>query len=348
MTKIKVSNGARESRLDDNYYDKAEDDEEARSIEISIENVHQIDRCHLFECRLNKSSGQWYLAVATPESISLLLYNKFTNKYTLLKCIQTQSDAPCICMKFTNNSTINQLVYACGREFFRMDLLSPSHSVAPITIDAQFNSQNSTPIAVCIISTLSSTTYQPQEAILLCYSTYGIFLVYNFSTQSWQPSCLSSNKKPSASSNNISTSQSDSNLLHASQSVLKWPRGNCLTPLQIEYDSSYLYLFYNDCIVVYQIGFENEVSLNLRKCGITFVYKPRFLSTFSNKTSNCVIISNKRLMDELQLQQTELSLMTESNNKETSEDNNMLTEIDPLIQDLNDKICLSYFSPASN
>lgn len=324
-----------------------DDEDEARSIEISIENVHQIDRCHIFECRFKKSTGEWYLAVATPESISLLLYNKSTNKYTLLKCIQTQSEAPCICMKFTSNSLINQLVYACGREFFRMDLLSPSHPVSSIVPDNHTNIPVSAPIAICVITSPTSASYQPKEAILLCYSTFGLFLVYNFATQNWQFSGFTSIKKPSSSSINIpSNNHSDPNLF---QSILKWPRGNNLTPLQIEYDSSYLYLFYNDSIVVYQIGFESELSLSVRKCGITFIYKPRFLSTFSNKTSNCVIISNKRLMNGQQLLQAELErdMITVTNYKEENIENDAST-VYPLLQDFNDKICLSYFSPASN
>lgn len=342
-----MSNGRGAVRNEENDYDEADEDDEARSIEISMENIHQIDRCHLFECKLNKSSGHWYLAVATPESISLLLYNKLTNKYTLLKCIQTQSEAPCICMKFTCQPSIGQLVYACGREFFRMEVASYTHAVSPISIDTQPGS--GAPIAVCVIST-QSASYQPQEAVLLCYSTYGLFLVYNFAAQQWQLSGSSAIKKPSSSSitNTVTTNQSSSNLLQSSQSIIKWPRGNNLTPLQIEYDSSYLYLFYNDCIVVYQVGFESELTLSVRKCGITFVYKPRFLSTFSNKTSNCVIISNRRLLDEQQIQQAEMEreMMMVANGGHVGADED--EQLDPLLQDLNDKICLSYFSPASN
>jgi hypothetical protein len=127
--------------------------------------------------------------------------------------------------------------------------------------------------------------------------------------------------------------------------MLKWPRGNQLTPLQIEFDSSYLYLFYNDCIIVYQVSFESELSLSVRKCGIQFIYRPRFLSTFSNKTSNCVIISNRRLLDEQQVQQLEAERQQLLANGEFADDE---VALDPLLQDLNDKICLSYFSPASN
>jgi hypothetical protein len=68
------------------------DDDEAKSICVSLEHIHNIDRCHLFECKFNKSNGFWHLAVATPETIFILLYNKITQKYSLVKTIQTQSD----------------------------------------------------------------------------------------------------------------------------------------------------------------------------------------------------------------------------------------------------------------
>lgn len=85
------------------------------------------------------------------------------------------------------------------------------------------------------------------------------------------------------------------------------------------------------------MAFESDLALTVRKCGITFIYKPKYLSTFNNKTSNCVIISNRRLLDEEQMR---LELEHEIN--DIDDDN------ETLIQDLNDKICLSYFSPASN
>lgn len=331
--------------MSENDYEQTDVDDEARSIEISMENVHQIDRCHLFECRFNEKSGQWFLAIATPESIYLINYNKLINKYTLLKSIQTQTESPCICMKFTRNFSINQLLYSCGKEFYRMDLLSATFSVTPIVPEAQLIDSSSTPIAICVVPSSPSTTYQLQEAILLCYSTYGLFLVYNFLTQSWQLSGISSSKKSTSSSLIVAASQVDLNPIHSvSQSVLKWPRGCSLTPLQIEFDSSYLYLFYNDCIIVYQVSFENDLSLNVRKYGINFVYKPRFLSTFSNKTSNCVIISNKRLVEEQQSQQLQQDLF----DKEAYEEKEIKGALDAVLQDLNDKICLSYFSPASN
>lgn len=175
-----------------------------------MENIHQIDRCHLFECKLNRASGHWYLAVATPESISLLLYNKLTNnKYTLLKCIQTQSESPCICLKFTCQPSIQQLVYACGREFFKMDLIAHSHPTSPITLEphpvAANQHAHNNPIAVCVISApVAAYPHQHQEAVLLCYATYGLFLVYNFATQQWQLANSGPNKKSSSSSiNNV-------------------------------------------------------------------------------------------------------------------------------------------------
>lgn len=326
-----------------------DEDEEAKSVMVSLEHIHNIDRCHLFECKLNKSNGYWYLAVATPETIFILLFNKISNKYTLVKTIQTQSESPCLCIKFTNNFAINQLVYACGKDFYKMDMTYLQSS----TIQAEQVSQQGQPIAVCV---LTPSNYCHQEALLLCYETYGLFLVYNFNTGQWQVPVLG--HKKSSSSSSISSANgstqslnnsSSSNLLQTS-CVLKWPRGNGLTPLQIEYDASYLYLFYNDSIVVYQISFESDLSLSVRKCGITFVYKPRYLNSFNNKNSNCIIISNRRPLDEEQLRLESASEL--DINKELSEyydyGDDSKSKNDPLLHDLNDKICLSYFSPGSN
>ncbi len=343
----------------ENDFENDEDDE-AKSISVSLEHIHNIDRCHLFECRFNKSNGHWHLAVATPETIFVLLYNKITQKYSLVKTVQTQSDSPCLCIKFTNNFGINQLIYACGKEFFKMDVTYLQ--ATPITIDhsqlqlSQLQMQQQ-PNAVCVIT---PQTYQQQEAILLCYDNYGVFFVYNFTTMQWQtPNIV---KKSSSSSINTPSCDSSSNLLQSS-SVLKWPRGNGLTPLQIEYDSSYLYLFYNDSIVVYTVAFESDLSLSVRKLGITFVYKPRYLNTLNNKNSNCIIISNRRILNEEQLEQ-EMNEIENNKalNNDSQEDEYLLDEYaldedgrysankvnDTLINDLNDKICLSYFTPNSN
>jgi hypothetical protein len=360
---------------DDELYgggDEDEDDyeDEAKSIVVSLENIHNIERCHLFECKLIKSTGYWYLAVATPETIFILLFNKITNKYTLVRAIQTASDAPCICVKFTNAPTINQLIYACGKDFSRMDLTYLQS--APILLEQQQGQL--APISVCVISSASASasasyysgSHHQQEAILLCYSTYGIFLVYNFATAQWQlpvTSSSSSASKNKSSSSSIASSiasgslavngssSSSSNLLKMS-SILKWPRGSGLTPLQIEYDASYLYLFYNDSIIVYNVSFESDMSLSVRKCGITFIYKPRYLSTFNNKTSNCLIISNRRLPDETTYEQSSDNSQ-ESNggggsNDGEDDDDEIKKSNDPVLNGLNDKTCLSYFTPGSN
>lgn len=309
--------------------DDFEEDDEAKSVQVTLEHIHNIDRCHLFECKLNKSNGFWYLAVATPETIYILLFNKTANKYTLVKTIQTQADSPCLCIKFTNNFAINQLIYACGKDFYKMDITYLQST--PIQVDSQAGQ----PIALCV---LTPSNYCQQEAVLLCYETFGVFMVFNFNTNQWQlPLCAK--KTGSSSSIASNTSQSASNLLQTG-AILKWPRGNGLTPLQIEYDSSYLYLFYNDCIIVYQISFEADLSLSCKKSGVTFIYKPRYLNTFNNKSSNCIIISNRRALDE------EEQAKIEAGDAELDEDGERMN--DPLLHDLNDKICLSYFSPGSN
>ncbi|CAF0710620.1 unnamed protein product [Brachionus calyciflorus] len=317
-------------KSNDDLEEEDEEDDEAKSVQVSLEHIHNIDRCHLFECKLNKSNGFWYLAVATPETIYILLFNKITNKYTLVKTIQTQTDSPCLCIKFTNNFAINQLIYACGKEFYKMDITYLQSTAI------QVDTQASQPIALCV---LTPSNYCQQEAVLLCYETYGVFMVFNFSTNQWQLPVIS--KKTSSSSSIASnSSQSSSNLLQTG-AVLKWPRGNGLTPLQIEYDSSYLYLFYNDCIIVYQINFEADLSLSCKKSGVTFIYKPRYLNTFNNKSSNCIIISNRRPLDE-----EEQAKLEAGGDEDMDEDGERIN--DPLLHDLNDKICLSYFSPGSN
>lgn len=120
--------------------DEMDDEDEAKSIMVTLDHVHNIDRCYLFECRFNKSNGHWHLAVATPETIFILLFNRITQKYSLVKTIQTQSDSPCLCMKFTVNSGINQLVYACGKEFFKMDINQLQAST--ISVDSGLLQQN--------------------------------------------------------------------------------------------------------------------------------------------------------------------------------------------------------------
>jgi hypothetical protein len=219
------------------------------------------------------------------------------------------------------------------------------------------------PNAVCVIT---PCTYQQQEAILLCYENFGIFYVYNFTSGQWQLANNQSTSKKSSSSSSINSPQSEMNLLQSS-SIIKWPRGNGLTPLQIEYDSGFLYLFYNDSIIVYSVSFESELSLIVKKLGITFVYKPRYLNTLNNKNSNCIIISNRRILSEEQLEQEMNEIENNkaitnaaSNNNDSQDDEYILDEYaldeegkytkinETLINDLNDKICLSYFTPSSN
>jgi len=308
------------------------------------------------------------LAVATPEIIFILLFNKLNNKYTMVKTIQTANDSPCICLKFTTAPNINQLIYGCGKEFYKMDMtyLQSTSVLDAINIkkqqhlamDIEISSTNQQPIAVCVIDTPNKNA----QAILLCYEEYGLILVYNFNTQTWQhPSVKQANKSGSSSSitnpNSNLTPTTTTNTINNSP-YLKWPRGNGLTPLQVEYDSSYLYLFYNDSIVTYSITFENE-QFCVKKCGIAFVYKPKFLSTSHTTNINYLVISNRRPLDIVQPQTGAnnsplLSSIEYSNNNEEEDDNDEArsssTKINNqnLEHDLNDKICLSYFSPDTN
>ena len=320
---------------DEDFYGEDENDDEAKSIRVKLEAIHDIDRCHLFECSVT-TNGIWYLAVATPETIFILLFNKVTNKYNMVKTIPTASDSPCLCIKFTSN----QLIYGGGKEFYKMDLtyFQPSILIDDkmkklISEDLSVQHAQQQPIAVCCISD------SKQEGLLLCYEEYGVFLVYNSGTQQWQQPFL--NKKATNS-----TTQ-----LVSSNNYLRWPRGNSLSPLQIEFDASCLYLFYNDSIIVYNIMFENEM-LCVKKMGITFVYKPRYLSTFHTSATNCLIISNRRPLENVDPNN---SSNNDSGSGNANNDYGEYDEFDtsksknnPVMQDLNNKICLSYFSPDSN
>jgi hypothetical protein len=202
------------SKYDVNYYD---DDDETKSIKVELEHILSIDRCHLFECSLSKT-GHWYMAVATPETIFILLFNKVTNKYTMVKTIQTANDSPCICLKFTTNDSINQLIYGCGKDFFKMDLTYLQSTLILEGLNKKNNNQNNLddlqlnqqPIAVCVINSKDSNTQN--QAVLLCYEEYGLFLIYNFNSMNWQH--VFNDKKSSSSS--ISHKNSSSNLLQSS------------------------------------------------------------------------------------------------------------------------------------
>ena len=98
-----------QQQQDDIDYDQ---DDDYPRINVKIEHIQNIDRCHLFESYLSQN-GYWYLAVATPETIFVLLFNKTTSKYTLVKTINTQADSPCLCLKFS--VLTNQLIYGCSK-----------------------------------------------------------------------------------------------------------------------------------------------------------------------------------------------------------------------------------------
>lgn len=244
---------------DESRENNSDDEEDEKLINVKIEHIHSIDRCHLFESSLSATSN-WYSAVATPETIYILLFNQTTNKFNLIKTINTQHDSPCLCLKFSQKT--NQLIYGCTKEFNKMELdfLQPAPIVENLVStgkkilndeDLLANSKKKQPISVCVIKLLDQAD---NEAVLLCYEDYALILNFNNSTQSWQlqqtQQALNSSKK-----NNSSTSISTSNSTNGNNvACLKWPRG--LPPLQIEYDAPNLYLFYNDSIIVYKISFE--------------------------------------------------------------------------------------------
>jgi hypothetical protein len=327
------------------YYD--DDDDDAKSVQVHMEHILDIDRCYLFECSTRNKSNSWYLAVATPDIIYILLWNKVSHKYTMIKIIQTAKDSPCICLKFTNNLLINQLIYGCGKEFNKMDMTY----LQPSSVLSSSNSEPSKqhPIAVCVID--SAQTKTPNQAVLLCYEEYGLFLFYNFASSTWNNPAIGLGKKSSSSSIVPSTNSTE---------FLKWPRGNGLTPLQIEYDSNYLYLFYNDSICAYSIHFsEANMEFSIKKCGVMFICKPKFLSTLNMiaKNMNYLIISNRRPLDQITDQISKVDdvytndqqQQPQTTDAESESARSTSTKIkEELDHDFNDKICLSYFCPDSN
>ena len=249
---------------DESGENASDDEEDEKLINVKIEHIHSIDRCHLFESSLS-STGSWYSAVATPETIYILLFNQTTSKFNLIKTINTQHDSPCLCLKFSQKT--HQLIYGCTKEFNKMDLdhLQPAPIIENLVStgkkilsdeDLLANSKKKQPSSVCVIKLFEQAD---NEAVLLCYEDYALILSFNNATQSWQlqqtQQALSTSKK-----NNSSTSICTSNSTNGNNvACLKWPRG--LPPLQIEYDAPNLYLFYNDSIIVYKISFEEGECL---------------------------------------------------------------------------------------
>ena len=340
-----------------------EQDEDYPKIVVKIEHIQNIDRCHLFESYLSQN-GYWYLAVATPETIFILLFNKTTSKYTLVKTINTQADSPCLCLKFSHLT--NQLIYGCSKEFFKLDMtyLQPTpimDSLNKKSSDDEFSQLiklQKQPIAICVISLTPATDH---SAVLLCYEDYALILIFNKTTSNWQVQqqqqqqqivtqpLLTASKKTSSST---SLSSSLNNM-----SCLKWPRGS--PPLQIEFNSNNLYLFYNDSICVYKVSYDmNESLFMFKKSGVAFIYKPRYLSSFQQDKESYLTISNRRPV--INTTSTQLNDMNENRqyydyeaNENDYNDDDMLADEDEvkssstkilgLDQDDNDRICLSYF-----
>ncbi len=249
-----------------------EDEEDEKLINVKIEHIHSIDRCHLFESTLT-TDGNWYSAVATPETIFILLFkqNSGVNKFSLIKTINTQNDSPCLCLKFSPSR--QQLIYGCTKEFYKMDLenLQSTPIIENLVNtmgkkiindeDLLASSKKKKPISVCVISL---SEQNENEAVLLCYEDYALILVFNSTNQVWQLQTNSANQQNyhqnSMVKKNSSTSISNTSA-NSSIACLKWPRG--LPPLQIEYDTPHLYLFYNDMIIVYKTSFEDGKSESL-------------------------------------------------------------------------------------
>lgn len=343
---------------DESTENGSDDEEDEKLINVKIEHIHSIDRCHLFESSLS-SAGNWYSAVATPETIFILLFNQTASKFNLIKTINTQQDSPCLCLKFSQKT--NQLIYGCTKEFYKMDLtyLQPTPIVENLVSsgkkilndeDLLVSSKKKQPISVCVIRLNDQVE---NEAVLLCYEDYALILSYNTVTQNWQlqqsQAPVTSKKTNSSTSIGTSSSSSAGNL-----ACLKWPRG--LPPLQIEYDAPNLFLFYNDSIIVYKIHFEEGMFM-FKKSGIAFIYKPRFLSTLHLSNANCIIISNRRVNTAAASVSEGSDVSEITNNRNvyneygTENDYSNDDELDDIKSSSKinfedeDRICLSHFSP---
>jgi hypothetical protein len=358
-----------ESQSNENY----EQDEDYPKINVKIEHVQNLDRCHLFESYLG-SNNFWYLAVATPETISILLFNKTTSKYTLVKTINCQSDSPCLCLKFSHFT--NQLIYGCSKEFFKLDMtyLQPSPIMDCLNkknLDddySQLVKLQKQPIAICVINLSTATE---NTALLLCYDEYAVVLTYNKINSNWQiqqsgvqqmniPISQTTSQQHQVSKKSSSLSSLSTTL--SNHGCLKWPRGS--PPLQIEFNSDNLYLFYNDSIIVYKVSFDLTDSLFVfKKSGVAFVYKPRHLSSCNSGNENYLFISIRKPVIDTATIAASAGVKSSSNENtpyydyETNEndynDDDMLSEEDlikqsstkiiGLDQEENDRICLAYF-----
>ena len=289
------------------------------------------------------------MAVATPETIFILLFNKATSKYTLIKSIPTQPDSPCLCLRFSHLT--NQLLFGCTKEFYRMDMTylqcSPvlEHLGKKLEEELGLNKHRQ-PIDVCVIN------QSDQEAALLCYEDYALILTLNQTTLGWQVQTSQSKKSSSASSiQGVGSSNP--------VSCLKWPLGQ--PPLQIKYDSGNVYLFYNDSIVIYSTFYDKVESIFVfKKLGISFIYKPKYLGVLHINSTNYLILSNRNgiIYANNETAPSEISKHpsgTVSNNEsnpyyefeesinDEDEDEMQLSSSKLIHQE--DRICLSYFSP---
>lgn len=248
----------------------------------------------------------------------------------------------------------NQLLFGCSKEFFRMDMTylqsSPvlEHLGKKLEEELGLNKHRQ-PIAVCVIN------QSDQEAALLCYEDYALILTLNQSTLGWQVQTSQSKKSSSASSiHGIGPSNS--------VSCLKWPLGQ--PPLQIKYDSGNLYLFYNDSIIIYSAFYDKVDSIfAFKKLGIAFIYKPRYLGVLHTNFANCLILSNRNgfvypanetAPSEISRNPNGTALNNENNpyyefeeSNDDEDDQNDMRFSSSKLPDQEDRICLSYFSPAS-
>jgi hypothetical protein len=213
------------------------------------------------------------------------------------------------------------------------------------------------PIGICVIN---QVPLSDQTALLLCYEEYALILTFNKASSSWQlqqmhqPTVASqstgtiSHKKSTLSSSSSSSISSNASLYNC----LKWPRGS--PPLQIEFNSNNLYLFYNDSIITYKVSFDQAENFFLfKKSGVAFIYKPRHLSSYQHGNDSYLIISNRRSVNG----SNQMNEQANENNRpyydyEANDynDDDMLNDDEiksgkaiGLEQDDNDRICLSHF-----
>ncbi|XP_015770493.1 PREDICTED: citron Rho-interacting kinase-like [Acropora digitifera] len=133
--------------------------------------IEKITNCHLFA--VGQCEGNYYICVATPNSILLLRYNSGIGTFCTRKEIETSE--PCNCIHFSKG----HVIYGTGK-FYALDI---KHHTVKELLDATDPSLafavygasqlNIFPIAVMDIKIPGSNE---QRELLLCFNEFGLFV----------------------------------------------------------------------------------------------------------------------------------------------------------------------------